>query len=155
VKNRTLASGIVLLAIALAGCGGSSGPSLSSFKSGFAKDKTDFKKLGADLQTALTKAGSKTDVQLATELGTLSKRAKQQAAQLSKLNPPAKFKTDLHTLVTSLNSVGGDLSQIATAATKHDAKAARALTTTLVQNASKVQSSETALTKGLGLPSSP
>jgi uncharacterized phage infection (PIP) family protein YhgE len=152
VTNRTLASGIVLLAIALAGCGGSSGPSLSSFKSGFAKDKTEFRKLGADLQTALTQAGSKTDAQLATELGTLSTRAKQQASQLSKLNPPAKFKTNLNTLVSSLKSIGGGLSQIATAATKHDAKTARALTTSLVQNASKVKSSETALTKGLGLP---
>jgi hypothetical protein len=145
---------VVLLAISLAGCGGSSGPSLSSFKSGFSKDKTEFKKLGSDLQTALTQAGSKTDVQLATELGELSTRAKQQAATLSKLNPPAKFKTELNTLVASLKSVGGDLGKIATAATKHDATTARTLTTTLVQDAAKVKSSDTALTKGLGLPAS-
>lgn len=152
MKKRTLASGLVLLAVLLGGCGGSSGPSLSSFKSGFAKDKAQFRKLGTDLQTALTKAGSRTDAELATQLGTLSTRAKQQASQLAKLNPPAKFKSNLHTLVTSLNAVGSDLGQIATAATKHDAKTARALTTTLIHNASKVQSSDTALTKGLGLP---
>lgn len=154
MKNRTLASGAVALAIALAGCGGSSGPSLSSFKSGFSKDKTQFKQLGTDLRTSLTQAGSKTDAQLATELSALADRAKTQATQLSKLNPTSKYKSELNTLVSSMNAVGANLKQIATAATKHDAKTARALTATLVQDAAKVQSSEEAITKGLGLPSS-
>jgi hypothetical protein len=155
VKNRTLISGLVLLAISLAGCGGSSansGPSLSAFKSGFAKDKTQLRQLGADLQGALTNARTKTDAQLATELAALSTRSTQQASQLAKLDPPPKFKTDLKTLSLSLGAVGSDLSQIAAAATKHDAKAARALTTTMVHHAGAVQLSEAALTKGLGLP---
>jgi hypothetical protein len=152
VKNRTLASGLVLLAISLAGCGGSSGPSLSAFKSGFAKDKTQLRQLGADLQGALTNARTQTDAQVATELAALSTRAAQQASQLAKLSPPPKFKTDLKTLSASLSAVGSDLSQIAAAATKHDASAARTLTTTMIRHAAGVQLSETALTKGLGLP---
>ena len=152
MKNRTLTSGLVLLAISLAGCGGSSGPSLSAFKSGFAKDKTQLRQLGADLQGALTNARTQTDAQVATELAALSTRATQQASQLAKLSPPAKFKTDLKTLSASLSAVGSDLSQIAGAATKHDANAARTLTTTMIRHAAAVQLSETALTKGLGLP---
>jgi hypothetical protein len=155
VKNRTLVSVLAPLAILLAGCGGSSGPSLSAFKSGFAKEQAQFVKLGADLQTVLTQARGQTDVQLATELSALSARAKQQASQLTKLIPTPKFKTDLKTLATSLDVVGSDLSQIAAAATKHDAKTAKALTPTLIQHASLVKASDAALTKGLGLPATP
>ena len=97
--------------------------------------KAQFRQLGADLQTALTQARTKTDAELATELTGLSSRAKQEAAQLAKLDPTPKFKTELKTLSTSLSAVGDDLSQIAAAATKHDAKTAKALTTTLIKDA--------------------
>jgi hypothetical protein len=147
-----LTSALVLLAISVAGCGGSSGPSLSAFKSGFVKTKPQFRQLGADLQTALTQARTKTDAELATELTGLSTRAKQEAAQLAKLDPTPKFKTELKTLSTSLSAVGDDLSQIAAAATKHDAKTAKTLTTTLIKDAGTVKVSDTALTTGLGLP---
>ncbi|HEY3725609.1 MAG TPA: hypothetical protein VGL51_00445 [Solirubrobacteraceae bacterium] len=189
MKKRPLIAATALLAIALAGCGGSSKTSSSaatsnsssassstpttssttaagstssaaanggtgSFKSGFAADKVQFRALGANLQKALTQAGSKTDAQLATELSQLSDQAKAQAQRLSQLNPPAKFKTALDNLVNSLNNVSSDLKSISDAATKHDATAAKAATEKLVADAAKVKSSDTQLTNGLRLSAS-
>jgi hypothetical protein len=154
VKNRIAISAATLVTLALAGCGGSSGPSLSAFKSGFSADKTQFRKLGTDLASAVTGAQQKTDDQLATELSALAARAKQQASQLSKLKPPSKYKTELNNLVSAFNAVGSDLTSIATAATKHDAAAAGSATKTLIKDAAKVKTADTSVSKGLGLPTS-
>jgi hypothetical protein len=142
----------VVLAAALAGCGGSSAPSLSAFKSGFAADKTSFHSLGVDLQRAIATAQNKTDTQLAGEIGALANRAKQQAASLSKLNPPSRYKADLHKLTSGFSAVAADLRQIATAATKHDAATARAATLSLIRDAATVKSGDTAISGGLHLP---
>jgi hypothetical protein len=147
-----LISAATVAALALAGCGGSSGPSPSTFKSGYSADKSQFRKLGSDLGSAITGAAKKTDDQLATELGALGTRAKQQAAQLSKLKPPSKFKTELSSLVSGLNAVAADLTNISTAAAKHDATTAESATKTLVGDAAKVKTADTSLTKALGLP---
>jgi hypothetical protein len=128
--------------------------STGSFKSGFAADKVQFAALGANLQKALTQAGSKTDAQLATELSKLSDQAKAQAQKLSQLSPPAKYKTTLANLVNSLNSVAADLKTISVAATKHDATAAKSATQKLVADATKVKAADTQITNGLGLPAS-
>jgi hypothetical protein len=128
--------------------------STGSFKSGFAADKVQFAALGANLQKALTQAGSKTDAQLATELSKLSDQAKSQAQKLSQLNPPAKYKATLDTLVNSLNAVAADLKSISDAAAKHDASAAKSATQKLVADAATVKASDTQLTSGLGLPAS-
>jgi hypothetical protein len=147
-----------LLTIALAGCGGSSAtkssgaPSLSSFKAGFTAAKAQFRQLGSDLGTAVEKAATKTDVQLAVQFDKLSAQAKAQAAALRKLDPPAKFKSELSHLSTSLDSVATDLGGIASAANAHDATKAKAATTTLITDAAKVKTADNALTAQLGLP---
>lgn len=152
MTTRTMASAATLLTIAIAGCGASNGPSLSAFKTGFAADKAKFRKLGLDLQREIAGANAKSDAQLATEIGALAARAKQQAAQLSKLNPPAKHKTNLDKLAVGFKAVAADLKQISAAASKHDAAAARAATQRLVAHAAQVKASDDALTAALGLP---
>jgi hypothetical protein len=159
LKTRSPAVVAALLVIALAGCGSSasssSAPSLSAFKSGFAADKAQFRKLGLDLQHAITGASSKTDAQLAAEIGALSTRAREQASQLSQLKPPAKFQGTLRELAAAFNAVAGDLNQISSAATKHNAQAARAATVTLLRDAAKVKATDKTLTASLGLPATP
>jgi hypothetical protein len=145
----------ILLAVVLAGCGGSDGPSLSAFRSGFAANKKSFHSLGVDLQRAIATAQNKTDTQLAAEIGALSARAKQQANSLARLNPPRRYKSDLQKLETGFNSVAADLSQIAAAATKHDATTARSATLALIRDASTVKAGDTAITAGLHLPAGP
>jgi hypothetical protein len=142
----------ILLAVVLAGCGGSSGPSLSAFKSGFEANKKSFHSLGVDLQQAIATAQNKTDAQLAAEISALSTRAKQQADSLAKLKPPSRYKANLQKLETGFNSVSADLSQIATAATKHDAATARSATQALIRDASTVKAGDTAISAGLHLP---
>jgi hypothetical protein len=150
---RALASAVVIAALALAGCGSSSPaqPSLSAFKSGFQAEKAAFRQLGLDLQKTITGAKAKTDAQLATEIRVLSGRASQQASQLAKLKPPAKFKTSLTRLVAGFRAVSTDLTSIATAAVKHNGTAAKSATETLLADAAKVKTADDAITTGLGL----
>ena len=150
MKRRILAAAAVCV-LALAGCGGSSQPSLSAFKKGFVSEKNAFRKLGLDLQQEITGAKSKTDSQLATEINALASRASQQASGLAKLNPPAKFKSQLNKLVAGFRSVSTDLHAISAAAVKHDAATARTATMTLLTDAAKVKSADDAITQGLGL----
>ena len=151
MRSRSSTTAVTLAALALAGCG-SSGPSLSAFKSGFAKDRTQFRQLGTDLATEITHASTKTDAQLATELGSLSSRARQQASQLSQLNPPSEYKHQLDSLVSAFHTVAADLQQISTAATKNDATTAKAYTVKLLGAAAKVKVGDTALSSALHLP---
>ncbi len=152
MSRRSLIGAAALLALVLAACGGSSGPSLSAFKTGFAADKAQFRTLGTDLGAAIEGAGAKSDSALATEFDALSARATQQSAALGKLDPPAKYKAELGRLTSGFRAIASDLQAIATAASAHNAQAARRATTTLVQNAAKIKASDDVLTAALGLP---
>jgi hypothetical protein len=152
VNTKPVVAGAITLALAVAGCGGSSAPSLSAFKAGFKTDKATFRQLGLDLQKAITGAQAKTDAQLATEISALASRASAQASAIAKLNPPAKYKADAHQLAAGFRAVSADLSAIAHAAVKHDAATAKSATVTLLHDAAKVKTSDDAITKGLGLP---
>jgi hypothetical protein len=178
VSTRTLIAAVVALALALAGCGSSNSSSSSAssaasattsstspatssstsaaspaaFKAAFLADRTQFRELGTSLQKALTQAGNKTDAQLATQLSALSSKAKAQAAKLSQLNPPAKYKPTLDKLVTALNNVATRLDKIATDANNHSAGAAKSDTIKLIQEAGNVKAADTQLSTSLGLP---
>ena len=153
MHKRTAPLVATLLAIALAGCGGgSSAPSLSSFKHGFAASKVQFRQLGADLGTSFQKATTRTDAQLAAEFDKLSARAKAQVARMRKLDPPAKFRPEMHQFISGLSSLAGDLARIARAANAHDVKTARVATTALLTDAATVKSADNKLTAQLGLP---
>lgn len=146
----------VVAGLAVAGCGGGGGSSsstasLSSFKTGFSADKAVFKALGVDLGTAISGAASKTDAQLATQFSALASRAAQQAKTIGKLNPPAKYKTQVGTLVVAFNATAADLTAISAAAAAHNVTAAEAATKKLLVDAAKVKSSDDSISKALGL----
>jgi soluble cytochrome b562 len=151
VWSRSTIASAALLAM-LAGCGGSSGPSLSSFKQGFVADKAQFSKLGTDLGAAVRGAGAKSNTELAAEFGALSSRATQQAALLRQLKPPSKYKTEVASLASGIDIVATNLHTIAAAATAGDPKAARAAAETLAENAAKVKAADQAVSSQLGLP---
>jgi hypothetical protein len=153
LHKRTAPLVATLLAIALGGCGGgSSAPSLSSFKQGFAASKVQFRQLGADLGTSFERATTRTDAQLAAEFDKLSARAKAQVARLRKLDPPAKFRSEMHQFISGLSSVARDLARIARAADARSVKTAKAATTTLLTDAATVKAADNRLTAQLGLP---
>ncbi|MHB8658137.1 MAG: hypothetical protein ACYC91_09310 [Solirubrobacteraceae bacterium] len=136
----------------LAGCGGSSSPSLSAFKQGFAAEKAQFQQLGTQLATAIRTAPQNTDAELATQFASLSSSAVQQAARLRKLDPPSAYKSQVGQLASDFDTVAGDLHKISSAATAGDARAARAASTTLVQDSSKLKAVDVAITGRLRLP---
>ncbi len=152
MKMTTVAAGTVALALALSGCGGSSQPSLSKFKTDFKSDKASFRQLGLDLQRAITGAQAKTDAQLAIQISSLAARASAEASSIAKLNPPDKYKTETHKLSAGFNAVAADLRSISAAAVKHDATTAKQATTALLGDAAKVKAADDTITKGLGLP---
>ncbi len=149
---RSLIVAVMVAAlVALAGCG-SSGPSLSAFKSGFQTEKAQFQQLGRDLQSALGAAKGQTDVQLASEFTGLAGRASQQAASLRTLNPPSKYKSQRDQLAADFDTVAADLRAIAAAATGHNGPAARSATLKLVSDAGSLKSVDSSLSSSLGLP---
>lgn len=147
-----LGLGLLVVAIALSACGGTSTPSLSVYKAGFQSDKAAFHRLGLDLQSAIVGAQTKTDSQLAAELGAIATRAAAEARQIARLNAPARYKADTTALAAGFRGVATDLRAISSAAAKHDAASARAGTLTLLRDAAKVKASDDAISKGLGLP---
>jgi hypothetical protein len=132
-------------ALAAAGCGGSGAPSSSDFKSGFRADRAQFRRLGVDLEKTIAGARTKTNAQLAAELSTLSIRAGAQAAQLSKLNPPARYEPYVSKLAAGFRAMAADLMRISDAATRGDAQTARAATRSLIADAQTVKAADLAV----------
>lgn len=145
----------VVATLLVTGCGSNSSSSSASqadFKAGFATSQREFRKLGTSLAKDITRAGSRTDAQLAKEFGALAKRARQQAGQLAALKPPAKYTRRITALVAGFRATEADLSKIATAATDHDASSAEAATRALLTDAAKIKTADTSLSKDMGLP---
>ena len=153
MKNPPTILACTVLIVALAGCGGSSAPSLSAFKAAFTSDRAQFRQLSVDLQREITGARAKTDAQLATEIGALSTRAKRQASDLGDLKPPGKYKPDVQKLISGFTGLAADLEQISVAATKRDAASASSATKLLIRDAATIRGADDALTSSLKLPS--
>jgi hypothetical protein len=153
-RGTTIGTIAVTAVVALSGCGGSSAPSLSKFKSGYAADKTAFSQLGTDLASAITSAPKESNSTLATAFASLSTRATQQADNLRKLDPPSKYKDELNSLAASFDTIAGDLKAVSTAATKADATAAKSAAEKLVKDSVALKATDTKLTQQLGLPAS-
>ncbi|MGI8413781.1 MAG: hypothetical protein ACR2QA_15095 [Solirubrobacteraceae bacterium] len=150
--SRSSIPGAILVAVVIAGCGGSSAPSLSAFKRGFVTDRAQFRSLGTDVGTTLQQAPTKTDTEIATGFGALATRATQQAAQLRQLKAPAAYKPALDQLVAGFDAVASDLHMISGAGTAHNVQGAKTATATLIHDATKVKAADTSLSAKLGLP---
>ncbi len=151
MKRRLLMSLCAAGASAVIGCG-SSEPSLSSFKSGFQTNKTQFAQLGRDMQSTLLGAKGKSGAQIQSEFMALAARISQQADQLQRLKAPSKYKAQLAALVGGFRAVGADLKTIAVEAAGTSTTALRAATMKLLQDAAQVRSADRTLTSSLGLP---
>ena len=136
-------------ALATAGCGGSSAPSPPAFKSGFQADRAQFRRLGVDLERTIAGARTKTNAQLAAELSALSSRAGAQAAHLSKLDPPARYRPYLAKLVAGFGAMAADLTRISDAARRADVQTASAATRSLIADARNVKAADLAVADSL------
>jgi hypothetical protein len=141
-----------LVVVVLAGCGGSSGGSLSTFKSAFAVDRAQLASLGTGLGGAIQNAGKETDAQLEPVLTSFALRASQEVLRLKKLDPPSSYKSQLSSLEGALGAVAADLRTISTAVGADNEGAATTATKGLLTDAAKVQNTERAISSQLGLP---
>lgn len=154
-RRRSACALAVAAGIAVAGCGSGGQTSTSShasFKSGFATIQRNFRQLGTDIAKDITGAGKKTDAAIADEFSKLATRANQQAAQLDALNAPPPYRNQVAKMFTGFHAIKNDLSDIATAATNHNASNAEAATRELLRDAATIKSADDALSKSLGLP---
>jgi hypothetical protein len=146
-----------IVAAALAGCGGSSsnsssGPSLSTFKSGFQAQKASFTAIGTDLQTAIANASSTSPSKIATEFSSLASRTTQAASALRALKPPAKYQTEVGQLAAGFDAISADMTAVSTAAKHNDPTAARTAAAKLVTDSATIHNADLKLTHELGLP---
>ena len=150
MSRASAAAAAGLAAATITACG--SGPSLSDYKKGFQTDKAQFTQLGSALSTTLQQAGRSSDVVLAGQFSSLASRASQQAAQLRKLKPPSKYKSQNDQLASGFDTVAADMRSLAIAVGAHNATTARAGTRKLLQDAASLKSVDRSLTSSLGLP---
>jgi hypothetical protein len=152
--RATISAVLVAGLLAFTGCGGSSEPSTSSFKSAFSAQKTKLRVLGADAGAAVEGAGKQTDSALLSQFQSLASRATSMAGALGQLDAPSKYKAELAMPQSSVTQVADALHSIEAAAA-HDASAAKAASETLVADAQQVKSTDNTLSAKLGLPTSP
>lgn len=141
----------VAVAAALAGCGGASGPSLSAFKTGYLAAWPVHSQFGAELVGAIRTAPQKTNAELATEFQQLSDKASHEATQLSRLDPPDKYRTEVDQIIGGIGMVRSDLRAISIAASAGSASDARDATIKLIKDADHASTLNRTLTAKLGV----
>ena len=131
--------------------GGATGPSLSAFKAGYNAARVSATQFGADLGRAIQTAPQRTNSELATEFQQLSTRATREATQLRRLDPPAKYRTQLGQVIAGFGTVRSDLHAISVAASAGDVTSARNGAVKLVNDVAHTRTLDRALTAKLGL----
>ncbi|MEA2375030.1 MAG: hypothetical protein QOD53_1493 [Thermoleophilaceae bacterium] len=131
--SRTIVS-VVVAAALVAGCGGGGGGDKATFKSGYASINRDLLTLGSDVGQLLSQAKGQSDAALAGRFKAFGARLTGIRARLDKLKPPNPLRAPASALSAAMLKLIADLSGISTAATVHDATAARAATQALVRD---------------------
>lgn len=126
---RLTSSALVLVLLALAGCGGSD--------SGFTEDYNQAVKPLTQLEQGM---GTKP-----REYERLAQRTRATRAKLAQLDPPDDAKDEFRALLTELDKVTRDLSDFAAAARDNDVAAQRQAAQALVKSGTGVQQAETKL----------
>ncbi len=169
MPKRSTIPALALAALSLSACGSSSSssssqtssppkasapatPSPGAFKTGFAKDKAQFTKLGNDLGAAIQAAPKKSNSQLASQFDALAARTTQQQAALRQLNPPAQYKAKLDELTADFGPVAKDMKAISAAARSNSASGARTAAARLVKDSAALKAADVALSTALGIP---
>jgi outer membrane murein-binding lipoprotein Lpp len=153
-RRTTITAATLLAALTLASCGGSSGPTVSQFKTEYKTQKATFEQLGTDIAQAITSAPKQSNTEIATAFNTLGTRSTAQADALRKMKVPSQFKTQVNGLATDFDTVASDLHSVGSAATASNGNAAKTAAEKLVIDAGKLKQVDTTLTQKLGLPAS-
>lgn len=126
---KLTSSAVVLVLLALTGCGGSD--------SGFTEDYNQAVKPLSELEQGM---GTKP-----REFDKLAERTRETRANLAKLDPPDDAKDEFDALLTELDKVTKDLTAVASAARGEDVAAQRKAAEDLVKSSTEVQQAESKL----------
>jgi hypothetical protein len=145
-----LAVGAVALAMAVAGCGGGGDDEKDSFSDAYKPLNADLLAFSTELSTAAQEASSKSDAQLASAYDGLAADLDAINDRLRKLDPPEDLKDELGGMTRDLDSTVGNLDDIATAARRHDERAARTATRELLIASARVNQNQNKLAEATG-----
>ena len=109
-----------------------------------------FKSASQATGAAIEHASSQTDAQLAATFQQLAARWQAALTKLEALQPPRRFTAAYSRLKRQVSNVKADLAAIASAAQSHDAAAAKAASTELVNNISSAKATSTTLSNAVG-----
>lgn len=168
ISRITGSVAIAATLILLSGCGGSSSssstssaatsssstsqsqttPSAAQFKAAIAPVLNQFKNASQRTGAALQHAGSQTDAEVAATFQQLEARWKSALTKLETVQPAQKFTAAYNRLKTQISKVDGDLAAIVSAAQGHDAGAAKASATMLVNDIVSAKATSTTISNG-------
>ena len=165
----TGSAAIAATLVLLSGCGGSSSSSSSSsapasssstsqpsqttqsagqFKAAIAPVLNQFKSASQATGAELQQASSQNDAQVAATFQQLAARWDAALTRFETLQPPPQFTAAYSRLKRQVSKVKADLAAIAAAAQSHDAAAAKAATTKLVNDIVRAKATSTTLSNG-------
>jgi hypothetical protein len=150
--RRLLPLPALLAAVALVGtgCGGGSDqPSASDAQTAYSSVRTQIYSLGASIGTAINGASRQTDVQLARAFAQLEDRGRAAIARLDTLEVPDELRDQRQALSDALDTVTGDLADIARAARANDADAARQAAQQLIVDSRQIKDTRAAFERAL------
>ena len=140
-------SALALLALPVAGCGG------SSFADDYKPVDAELHRVGLDLVAALQGANKQTNAQFAATIRALQHRVSDVEAKLKALGPPPDdVKADFAALRANLRKVDNDMITLATHVSVNDVAGTRTAARSLIDDARAVTPHVVAIRKKLGLP---
>jgi uncharacterized protein YukE len=125
-----------LVAIVLAGCGGSSE---EDYRDEFEPISQDIVALGEDVGQAVEGASGTTDERLADQFGNFAQELGDLQQDLDELEPPDDLADEQDALTSAMGEVQGALEGIASAAEQGDVDAARQSTEDLIQGSTDLR----------------
>jgi len=149
MRNK-LACGVVAIAIGIAGCGGGGDDETDSFSDAYKPVNADLLAFSTDLSRTAQGASGKSDAQLAREYDGLATDLEAINRRVENLDPPQDLKDELDAMTRDLDSTVGAIEDIAAAARRNDARAAREATRALLVASAKVNQNQNKLADATG-----
>jgi len=134
----------VVLGLALAGAGCGESDEVK-YKEAFPPLSRELSGLGDDVGQSIQGASGSSDEQLADDFDNYAEQLGQVQQEIDELEPPDDLAEDQDQLVSAIGEVQGALEDIAEAASKGDAQAARRATLDLIESSEDLRSSRSKL----------
>ncbi len=145
---------LVMLALLVAGCGGSSSSSsadqTATFKTGYESAANQLKQSSQAIGAAIQQAPKQTDAQIHAAFQNLASRWQNALSQLQTLKPPANLAVTFNTVTGAAGRVEADLNAIVAAAATHSSSAAEQASASLVTDIQSAKAASTTITSKLG-----